>query len=150
MLADHTFALCRSFQSFYCDHIFELKNLTQDLPPIHFLRQMSILAQRLITTLRIMPKNEHEMLLQYYNEWINVKPGELMESLGGLIAQSYSHTDIQASLTTIDNLIVMLEKLFRKMSELEYVGLMRENIVISDESDDNKSEKGKKSWTLID
>ena len=36
------------------------------------------------------------------------------------------------------------------MSELEYVGLMRENIVISDESDDNKSEKGKKSWTLID
>ena len=97
-----------------------------------------------------MPKNEHEMLLQYYNEWINVKPGELMENLGGLIAQSYSHTDIQASLTTIDNLIVMLEKLFRKMSELEYVGLMRENIVISDESDDNKSEKGKKSWTLID
>ena len=150
MLADHTFALCRSFQSFYCDHIFELKNLMQDLPPIHFLRQMSILAQRLITTLRIMPKNEHEMLLQYYNEWINVKPGELMENLGGLIAQSYSHTDIQASLTTIDNLIVMLEKLFRKMSELEYVGLMRENIVISDESDDNKSEKGKKSWTLID
>ena len=73
-----------------------------------------------------------------------------MENLGGLIAQSYSHTDIQASLTTIDNLIVMLEKLFRKMSELEYVGLMRENIVISDESDDNKFEKGKKSWTLID
>ena len=97
-----------------------------------------------------MPKNEHEMLLQYYNEWINVKPGELMENLGGLIAQSYSHTDIQASLTTIDNLIVMLEKLFRKMSELEYVGLMRENIVISDESDDNKADKGKRTWSLID
>ena len=41
-----------------------------------------------------------------------------------------------------------LERVFKKMSELEYVGLMRENIILSEDSDGNTSENDKKSWKV--
>lgn len=58
-----------------------------------------------------------------------------MENIG------YRHTDMRPSLLNVSSLMKTLEKVFKKMSELEYVGLMRENIILSEDSDGSASEE---------
>ena len=58
-----------------------------------------------------------------------------MENIG------YRHTDMRPSLQSVDSLMKTLAKVFKKMGELEYVGLMRENIILSEDSDGSVSEE---------
>ena len=48
---------------------------------------------------------------------------------------------MRPSLLNVSSLMKTLEKVFKKMSELEYVGLMRENIILSEDSDGRASEE---------
>ena len=128
--------------------IFDLEYISVEQPPIHLVHLANGLANKLLTTLRIMPEKESEYLLQYYNEWTNISPADVQQTLGYVENINYKHTDIFSSLMSIRNFMKLLEKLFKKMSELEYVGLMRENIILSEDSDGNTSESDKKSWKV--
>ena len=50
---------------------------------------------------------------------------------------------------SVGNLMALLERLFKKMSELEYVGLMRENIVLSEDSAGHSPEEEKKGMACV-
>ncbi|ERK04330.1 hypothetical protein [Hoylesella pleuritidis] len=147
-LVENTFSLCNVIQTFYSKNIFDLENLAAEQPPIHMVHLANRLANMLLTVLRTMPEKEFEVLLQYYNEWINVKPADFMHTIGDVASVVYKHTDIAPILSKIGDFIDILNKLFKKMSELEYVGLMRENIVISEDSERNVSESERKSWKV--
>jgi len=88
-----------------------------------------------------MPEKETEYLLQYYQEWTNVSPADFQQALDGVENVEYRHTDMRPSLQNVSRLMKMLEKVFKKMSELEYVGLMRENIILSEDSDGSAPEE---------
>ncbi len=147
-LVENTFALCNAVQDFYDMSIFDLERLSAEQPPIHLVYLANRLANKLLTTLRIMPEKESEYLLQYFNEWTNISPAEVQQTLGEVEGIEYKHTDIRPTLKSIISFMKLLEKLFKKMSELEYVGLMRENIILSEDSDGNTSENDKKSWKV--
>ena len=147
-LVENTFALCNAVQDFYDMSIFDLERLSAEQPPIHLVYLANRLANKLLTTLRIMPEKESEYLLQYFNEWTNISPAEVQQTLGEVEGIEYKHTDIRPTLKSIISFMKLLEKLFKKMSELEYVGLMRENIILSEDSDGNTSESDKKSWKV--
>ena len=147
-LVENTFALCNAVQDFYNKSIFDLEYISSEQPPIHLVHLANGLANKLLTTLRIMPEKESEYLLQYYNEWTNISPADVQQTLGNVENINYKHTDIFSSLMSIRNFMKLLEKLFKKMSELEYVGLMRENIILSEDSDGKTSEGDKKSWKV--
>ena len=147
-LVENTFALCNAVQDFYDMSVFDLERLSAEQPPIHLVYLANRLANKLLTTLRIMPEKESEYLLQYFNEWTNISPAEVQQTLGEVEGIEYKHTDIRPTLKSIISFMKLLEKLFKKMSELEYVGLMRENIILSEDSDGNTSESDKKSWKV--
>lgn len=147
-LVENTFALCNAVQDFYDMSVFDLERLSAEQPPIHLVYLANRLANKLLTTLRIMPEKESEYLLQYFNEWTNISPAEVQQTLGEVEGIEYKHTDIRPTLKSIISFMKLLEKLFKKMSELEYVGLMRENIILSEDSDGNTSESDKRSWKV--
>ena len=147
-LVENTFALCNAVQDFYDMSIFDLEHLSAELPSIHLVHLANRFANKLLTTLRIMPEKESEYLLQYFNEWTNISPVDVQQTLGEVESIEYKHTDIRPTLKSIISFMKLLEKLFKKMSELEYVGLMRENIILSEDSDGNTSESDKKSWKV--
>lgn len=140
-LMDNTFTLCNAVQRFYVMHIFDLKHLAPEQPPVHLVRLANEFAVSLQTVLRTMPEKETEYLLQYYQEWTNVSPADFQQALDEVENIGYRHTDMRPSLQSVDSLMKTLAKVFKKMGELEYVGLMRENIILSEDSDGSASEE---------
>ena len=140
-LMDNTFTLCNAVQRFYVMHIFDLKHLAPEQPPVHLVQMANEFAVSLQTVLRTMPEKETEYLLQYYQEWTNVSPADFQQALDEVENIGYRHTDMRPSLQSVDSLMKTLAKVFKKMGELEYVGLMRENIILSEDSDGSVSEE---------
>ncbi len=147
-LMENTFVLCRSVQRFYDMHAFHLEQLAAEQPPVYMVSLASMFAHSLYTSLRTMPENEAEYLLQYYKEWTNINPADFQQAIGDVKNIRYKHTDILPSLKSASTLMTLLERLFKKMSELEYVGLMRENIVLSEDSTGYSPEEEKKGWRV--
>ena len=147
-LVDNTISLCKVIQRFYNDSIFDLEHLLGEQPPVYMVRLANRLANMLLSELRSMSEKEFEALLQYYNEWINIKPSEFMALAEEVAGTVYRHSDIRQSLLKPQEFIITLEKLFRKISELEYVGLMRDNIIVSEDNGNNRSDNGHKSLSV--
>ncbi len=137
-LAKNTFLLCEDFNRFHNQYIFYLEHIVSQESPIHIARTISVLANYLSTSLNLMKERERESLLQYYYEWSNIKPSEITQIIGKIISVNYNHLDIEQSILDISEFIAILERLFKKMSELEYIGLTRENIVVGA---DNENER---------
>ena len=95
-----------------------------------------------------MDDKEKEMLLQYYYEWIDVKPSELLSVLFEAKSAVYDHNDIAQTLEKLNQFLGILKRLWQKLSELEYKGIRKENIVISEET--KVSAPKSNTWSILD
>ena len=107
-----------------------------------------ILSNSLMATLALMDEKEKEMLLQYYYEWVDVKPSELLQVISQTNGATYDHNDIYETLQKTDQFIGIIKKLWKKLSELEYIGVRKENIVISEET--KTAAPKSRSWSILD
>ncbi|GEM56472.1 hypothetical protein B0A58_08665 [Flavobacterium branchiophilum NBRC 15030 = ATCC 35035] len=144
----NTFSLCEKIIGFYTDAIFFLRNRALEEPPIFMLEKMVILSNSLMATLSLMDEKEKEMLLQYYYEWVDVKPSELLQVISQSNGATYDHNDIYQTLEKIDQFIGIIKKLWKKLSELEYIGVRKENIVISEET--KTAAPKSRTWSILD
>ena len=92
------------------------------------------LANGLNSALQSLSETEREQLLQYFYEWTNVTPSEFITKIESVTKLMYDHTNINQSLQTAGAFVTLLSNMFHKMSELEYIGMVRENIIVGDES----------------
>ena len=150
VLADNTFALCDVIKAFYGRHIFELKYILGEKAPIHVVHLANELATLLLSTLRSLPEKDFETLLQYFDEWTNIRPSEFMNNASKVAHISYNHGEISQSFSLIYAFLKVIHTLFQKLSDLEYVGLIKENIIISEEHNGKASENERKSWKVWD
>lgn len=150
VLADNTFALCDVIKAFYGRHIFELKYILGEQAPIHVVHLANELATLLLSTLRSLPEKDFETLLQYFDEWTNIRPSEFMNNASKVAHISYNHGEISQSFSLIYAFLKVIHTLFQKLSDLEYVGLIKENIIISEEHNGKASENERKSWKVWD
>ena len=150
MLADNTFALCDVVKNFYSQHCFELKNIAAEQPPIYTVRFANALANLLLTSLRSLPEKDFETLLQYFDEWTNIKPSDFMHKTSDIAHLSYNHLELNTLFMSIAAFLNVIDTLFHKLSELEYVGLIKENIIISEDNNGKASESERKSWKVWD
>ena len=148
-LADSSLLFCSAFQDFYTEHSFALKHLLSEESPCRLVEQFSILGQKLICVLTRMSENDYERLLQYYYTWTDCSPADIEQAMGKLAGVSYSHIDIAKSFRAILHSLSLLERIFSRMSELEYIGVVRENIIISEEEDSPRS-KERRFWKILD
>lgn len=150
MLADNTFAICDVVKNFYGRHIFELKNIVKEQSPVHIVHLANALANLMLTSLRSLPEKDFETLLQYFDEWTNIKPSDFMHKTSSIAHLEYNHLEINILFTEIASFLNIIDTLFHKLSELEYVGLIKENIIISEDNNGKTSENERKSWKVWD
>lgn len=148
--AQNTFKVCDSIIEFYTQNIFYFTNIIDEDPPIFLVDKISQLANKLSLSLNLINEKEREMLLQYYYEWTELEPSKFIGILSSVINIQYEHSEINNSLVKINNLIETLLLLFRKMSDLEYIGQRKDNIVISKDSEKIKKVSNKPKWHIID
>lgn len=148
-LADSSLQFCSAFQDFYTEHSFALKYLLPEASPCKLVERGSILGQKLICALTRLSENDYERLLQYYYTWTDCSPAEIEQAIGKLAGISYSHIDMAKSFRVIQDTLGVLERIFSRMSELEYIGVVRENIIISEEEDAPRS-KERSFWKILD
>lgn len=149
-LAENTFLLCNDFNQFYGQSIYYLKEIVSQESPIFLAKQISILANQFSTSLSIMDEKEREELLQYYFEWTDVKPSNFNSKIEDVLNNRYNHINIIETVEVLGEFISIIDRLFNKMSALEYIGQRKDNIVISEDSVIKKDKPGKSSWSIFD
>ncbi|MBE7653838.1 hypothetical protein [Tenacibaculum finnmarkense] len=149
-LVRNTFLLSNKAMDFVGQHIFEFNQIGEEQPPVYIAQKISILANYLSNELTIMEETEKEKLLQYYYEWIDVKPSVFEATLGEVIDMNYNHHEINNTLDKVDYFMAIMDRLWKKLSDLEYIGQRKDNIVISEESMSIKAKPQNKSWSIID
>lgn len=147
-LVHNTFSLCTKIIDYYAEHCFYLKNIASEESPVYMFDKIIVLTNHLLSTLTLMDDKEKEMLLQYYYEWIDVKPSELLSVLFEAKSAVYDHNDIAQTLDKLNQFLWVLKRLWQKLSELEYIGLRKENIVISEET--KKAAPRSSTWSILD
>ena len=150
-LGTNTCLLCQNSNNFYTQNSFFFNNIASEYPPIVLVERLTHWAHQLSISINLMEDRAQEELLQYYYEWIDVKPSEFTATIENVINLHYNHMNIAPTLNTLQLFITMIHKLFEKMSGLEYIGQRRDNIVVSQELPAQK-EKGKNSsiWSMFD
>ncbi|MCH2225688.1 MAG: hypothetical protein MK066_13030 [Crocinitomicaceae bacterium] len=149
-LAKNTFALCSKVLDFISQHQFEFNQIGREEPPIFIASKISILANYLSNEMSLMEKSEKEEVLQYYYEWIDIKPSIFEATIGEVMEFKYNHLDISLMISKIDYFIAIISQLWKKLSQLEYVGQRKENIVISEDRQEVKEAQKTRAWSIID
>lgn len=150
-LARNTYALCQKVLDFIGQNQFDFNQLGQEEPPVFIATKISILANYLSNELALMEKSEKEEVLQYYYEWIDIKPSLFESTMGEVMQMKYNHLDIASMIAKVDYFIAVMSRLWKKLGQLEYVGQRKENIVISeDRQDSGIATQKNRSWSIID
>jgi hypothetical protein len=149
-LVRNTFLLTSKVMDFVGQHTFEFNQIGEEQPPVYIAQKISILANYLSNELTIMEETEKEKLLQYYYEWIDIKPSVFETTLGNVIDMNYNHQEINDTLDKVDYFMAIMDRLWKRLSDLEYIGQRKDNIVISEESMSIKTKPQNKSWSIID
>ena len=134
---------------FNAQHFFALEYTVVEQPPVEFFQKINIMARSVANALIRLQTKDFEALLQYFYEWTDVTPSEFDHALNNMVALKYDHIDIEHALIVSKDFIYKLSTILGKMSELEYVGLIRENIIISDDSYE-KEEKPRRTFRFLD
>lgn len=149
-LIENTFILCEDINEFYSHNIFYFQNIIGEQSPIYFVEKISMLANQFSISLNIMDEKEREKLLQYYYEWTDIKPSDFLNIIGEVLSIQYNHIEIQESMKKLNIFMGIVDRLFKKMSDLEYIGQRKDNIVISEDSTLKKDKPNNSTWSIID
>ncbi|MFB9076287.1 hypothetical protein ACFFLS_18720 [Flavobacterium procerum] len=147
-LVSNTFKLCSKIIDYYADHNFYFKNIAAEESPVYMFDRIIILANHLLSALTLMDDKEKELLLQYYYEWMDVKPSELISVMFEAKSAVYDHNDIAQTLEKLNQFLGVLKRLLQKLSELEHIGIRKESIVISEET--KASPQRNNTWSILD
>lgn len=147
-LVANTFSLCSKIIDYYAEHSFYFKNIASEESPVYVFDKIIVLANHLLSSLTLMDDKEKEMLLQYYYEWVDVKPSELLSVLFEAKSAVYDHNDISQTLGKLNQFLGVLKRLWQKLSELEYIGVRKDNIVISEETKTVAPRSN--TWSILD
>ena len=150
-LGINTCLLCEDSCRFYTQNSFFFNHIATESSPIVLVERLTHWAHQLSISINFMEDRAQEELLQYYYEWIDVKPSEFTAIIESVINVSYSHMNIAPTLNILREFISTMDKLFKKMSNLEYIGQRKDNIVVSQElSTQKEKSKGGSVWSLLD
>lgn len=149
-IANNTFKLCLKVMNFVSNYVFKYKQMGEEESPIFLAQSISVLGNYISSELAILEEEDREKLLQYYYEWIDVTPSVFETSIGNVINIDYDHLDINTCISKLDYFMAILERLWKKMSDLEYIGVRKDNIVISEDRMSIRDDKRDNSWSIID
>ena len=91
-------------------------------PPIAMISKLMSLARTIKSSLDVFIGTGKEDLLNYLTKWCDLNQGAFENVLIDMIDLTYTHTDINASLEKVSAFTRLMLSLFKKLSELDYIG----------------------------
>ena len=129
-IAQNIQRLCVKILDFLTHIFFEFRNLNAQQPPVRTVGHLNGLASLVYTFLYCLPAREKEELLNYFYEWNDISPSRFEELLRGLIALEYQHHHIGATMQQVDTFVRVLEALWARLNNLEYIGQRKDNSIV--------------------
>ena len=143
--------LCIKMLDYLVQILFNYRNLDDQHPPVHTLDYFNNLTSLLLTGLYCMPAKEKEDVLVYFGEWTALSPNGFEELLLNLVELDYRHQDIGASMQHVDRFLTAMDKLWSKLSKLEYIGQRKDSILVQEETGHRPGMPPRNnSWSVID
>lgn len=125
-LVGNLFSLSQEVLNFIASHLDFARLRLAHLPPIHLLELFTKYARTVRVCLDCMSDNGKEEALNYVQEWTEVKPGNVENTINGLLELDYDHLNLYTLLEQTVQFATLMETLFAKLSELDYIGKPKE------------------------
>jgi hypothetical protein len=155
-LSDSVYFLTDKLLSHFAYSANEYKWLIPHQPPVMLLNYLARFGQVFKSSLDFFLDAEREELLAYFGEWADLAPGTIETRLHTVVNLQYQHMDIVTSLQAIQDFYTVIDDLFLKLSQLEFIGKRRgtevfinEIPVISKDFFKNDKEKPKTKFSPL-
>ena len=125
-LVANLFTLSQEVLNFIAGHLDFARLRLMHLPPVHMLELFTKFARTVRVCLDCMSDNGKEELLNYIQEWTEVRPGNLENTINALLESDYDHLQLYSLLDLSEKFASLMEVLFAKLSELDYIGKPKE------------------------
>ena len=148
-LANNVRALCTKLINALADNYFSFKNLVPEQPPIYLIDIFSKTALHLYNATQMIPNAELEEMLNYSLEWSEIAPHTFLGQITTVSEINYDHYNCGEYLRNIQSLLNCLETVFGKLSELDYIGQRKENIIVTEQEIKSNTDP-KTGWSVLD
>ncbi len=147
-LADNVKMLCKTIIQHLGENYFQFKNIVTEQPPIFMINIFSKLALQLYNDTQMIAQSELEEMLNYCLEWSEITPHTLLNQLTVTAEINYDHHNTGEYLFNINQMLKSLESILGKLSELDYIGQRKENIIVNEQEVKSNNDP-KKGWSVI-
>lgn len=148
-LADNVKIICKTVVNHISENYFEFKNMVYNQPPIFMMNVFSKLALHLYNDTQMMIPAELEEMLNYSLEWSEVAPHTLLNQLSSVAEIDYLHHDTGEIFRNTHIMLKSLEQVLGKLSELDYIGQRKENVIVNEQQVKSTND-AKKGWSVLD
>lgn len=148
-LALNVKALCTVLVDTFGDMYFQFRNIIPYQAPVFLIETFAKLALRMYNSTQILVPGELEEMLNYSLEWSEIAPHTLLNQLSTVAETNYDHHNSGEPLLYISQMLRSLETIFAKLSELDYIGQRKENIIVN-EQEVSSNTNPKRGWSVLD
>ncbi|KIA85481.1 hypothetical protein [Kaistella jeonii] len=148
-LANNVKKICKTIVNHISENYFEFKNMVYNEPPIYMMNVFSKLALHLYNDTQMMIPAELEEMLNYSLEWSEVAPHTLLNQLSSVAEIDYVHHDTGEIFHNTQIMLKSLEQVLGKLSELDYIGQRKENVIVNEQQVKSTNDP-KKGWSVLD
>lgn len=149
-LALHIKMICEEIIRYISVFYFRFRNVGLSEQPLNVVNHFSSLAHRIYSSMLFISKSDKEEVLKYFYEWSDVTPGTFEDILSNTLEIEYQHHNINTLMLQIKSFLKILSDLWEKLSSLEFIGQHKENIVVSERSQQMELPKNKGGWSVLD
>jgi len=148
-LASHVMYMSEKVLHFLNTSIPEYRSLDKYAAPINMVTRMISLSRLIKGSLDVFANTGKENLINYLIDWCDLNQGAFENVLLAMSELEYDHGDINGSLQDISDFTRLMLSLFKKLSELDYIGQKPDsNIFVKEEKVDDVGLKNRRSFFI--
>ncbi|MEQ9440331.1 MAG: type VI secretion system baseplate subunit TssK [Cyclobacteriaceae bacterium] len=121
-LVSNLYTLSEEVLNFVAAHIDSSRLRLSHLPPIHLMELFAKYARTMRVCLDCMTDNGKEEALNYIQEWTEIRPGTIENTINGVLDLDYDHLELYAILEQTEIFSSLMEVLFAKLGEQDFIG----------------------------
>lgn len=148
-LAKNVKLLCNTLIGHFANIYFGYRNIVPHQPPVFLVDVFSQQALHLYNATQSIVSAELEEMLHYTFEWSEIAPHALVNQLSAVAEIRYNHNDCAKHFVEIDNMLKSVETIFKRLSDLDYIGQRKENIIVNEQNVTPNS-KNPRGWSVLD
>ena len=148
-LANMALYLSEQVMRYLNQNITEFRFVDRHGPPIGMISKLVNLARVIKSSLDVYVGGGKENFLNYLTNWCDLNQGAFESILMETINLDYTHNNINSTLAKVSAFTKLMLALFKKLSELDYIGKKADSgIFVKEETVDNNEVKGRRSFLL--